>query len=182
VHGSLGAQLANLNLETARKSESTVIISQKLVPLLPEMSSDDSEDGAATLVPVPALFLQGRVDTQHEASRVPVLSMSRRSGRPQGSEEEPAGAQHKASRVPVLSMSRRSGRRIESEEKSASTAVQGPWLSLAKEGMSTERERASLRETILGSQCPYRGFLGAAHDRPCIPCEMLLGLSRMPYR
>jgi hypothetical protein len=126
------------------------------------MSSDDSEDGAATLVPVPALFLQGRVDTQHEASRVPVLSMSRRSGRPQGSEEEPAGAQHKASRVPVLSMSRRSGRRIESEEKSASTAVQGPWLSLAKEGMSTERERASLRETILGSQCPYRGFLGAA--------------------
>ena len=125
--------LSNLNLETARKSESTVIISQKDVPLLPEMSSDDSEDGAATLVPVPALFLQGRVDTQHEASRVPVLSMSRRSGR-----------------------------RIESEEKSASTAVQGPWLSLAKEGMSTERERASLRETILGSQCPYRGFLGAA--------------------
>ena len=154
---------SNLNLGNRAKirvDRYYIIFSKTCSSPLPEMSSDDSEDGAATLVP--ALFLQGRVDTQHEASRVPVLSMSRRSGRPQGSEEEPAGAQHKASRVPVLSMSRRSGRRIESEEKSASTAVQGPWLSLAKEGMSTERERASLRETILGSQCPYRGFLGAA--------------------
>ena len=134
------------------------------------MSSDDSEDGAATLVP--ALFLQGRVDTQHEASRVPVLSMSRRSGRPQGSEEEPAGAQHKASRVLVLSMSRRSGRRIESEEKSASTAVQGPWLSLAKEGMSTERarepERDYIRESMSISGIPGRGSVtGLAYPVKC---------------
>ena len=73
------------------------------------MSSDDSQpesqdDGAAP--PMPALFQQGRVGAQHNASRVPVLSMSRRSGRPQAS-----------------------------EEKHESTAVQGPWLSLAKDGM-----------------------------------------------